>query len=187
MAATNLPKTKSGFNYKYTELAQINEYLEGIGVSYYQYIETVEGIDYMVTVPIIDGKEQPPRRGCKVIDSNPSNKSNPAQAQGSGITYARRYSLLMAFGLATEDDDAQALSGNAPAPARKEEKKDPDEAEYKKARAACIKALTDAGTSIEACARVYKVDSFDNMTIKQLENATKHAPEIAAKDKENQK
>ena len=26
------------------------------------------------------------------------------------MTYARRYSLLMAFGLATEDDDAQSLS-----------------------------------------------------------------------------
>ena len=28
-----------------------------------------------------------------------------AQAQGSALTYARRYSLLMALGWATEDDD----------------------------------------------------------------------------------
>lgn len=32
--------------------------------------------------------------------------NNPAQQMGSAITYARRYSLLMAYGLATEDDDA---------------------------------------------------------------------------------
>ena len=29
------------------------------------------------------------------------------------MTYARRYSLLMAYGLATEDDDAVSLSNNS--------------------------------------------------------------------------
>ena len=103
--------TKNGkYSYKYVDIAQVHEYLEEIGARYYQYIERIDGEDYIYTVPIIDGKELPPRRGCKVVDATLVGTSNPAQQQGSAITYARRYSLLMAFGLATEDDDAQSLS-----------------------------------------------------------------------------
>lgn len=110
MANTNLKKTKQGYGYKYTELAQIHDYLESINSSYYQYVDTVDSVDYIYTVPIIDGKEQPPRRGCRIVNATLSGKTNPAQEQGSAITYARRYSLLMAFGLATEDDDGAALT-----------------------------------------------------------------------------
>ena len=64
-----------------------------------------------MTVKVIDGKESAPLRGCRVVDaSSLVGNSNPAQQLGSALTYARRYSLLMAFGLATEDDDAQSLS-----------------------------------------------------------------------------
>lgn len=109
--ANNITKNKSGYGYKYADLAKTNEYLESIGISYYQYIETDErGIDYIITVPIKDGKELPPRRGCRVAQATLSGKSNPAQEQGSALTYARRYSLWMAFGLATEDDDGAALT-----------------------------------------------------------------------------
>ena len=113
MADTNLAKKANGYNYKYTELAQINEYEESIGGSYYQYIETSEGgVDYIVTVKVDkDGKESKPLRGSRIIDTKTlQGKSNPAQELGSGITYARRYSLLMAYGLATEDNDAANLT-----------------------------------------------------------------------------
>lgn len=110
MAETTVSKNKNGYGYKYTDLAQIHEYLESIGARYYQYIDRIDGDDYIMTVPIVDGKELPARRGVKIVDAVLNGIKNPAQEQGSATTYARRYSLLMAFGLATEDDDAQNLT-----------------------------------------------------------------------------
>lgn len=110
MAGTTVSKNKNGYGYKYTDLAQIHEYLESIGARYYQYIDRIDGDDYIMTVPIVDGKELPARRGVKIVDAVLNGIKNPAQEQGSATTYARRYSLLMAFGLATEDDDAQKLT-----------------------------------------------------------------------------
>ena len=112
MATTNIKKNASGYGYQYTDLAEIHNYLEANNMSYYQFTETVDGVDYIMTVPIINGEEKPARRGCKVAEAKLSGKSNPAQEQGSAITYARRYSLLMAFGLATTDDDAACLTRN---------------------------------------------------------------------------
>lgn len=113
MEKTTLKKNKDGYGYKYTELAEIHKYLEENNMKYYQEIETSElnGCDYIMTYRFIDGKwEDKPKRGCKVVDATLQGVKNPAQEQGSALTYARRYSLLMAFGLATEDDDAQSLS-----------------------------------------------------------------------------
>lgn len=110
MAESNLTKNKAGYGYKYTDLAQIHEYLEKNNMRYYQYVETTDGKDYIMTVPIIDGVEQKPRRGVQIVDAVLNGIKNPAQEQGSATTYARRYSLLMAFGLATEDDDGASLT-----------------------------------------------------------------------------
>jgi len=113
MEKTTLKKNKEGYGYKYTELAEIHKYLEENNMKYYQTIETNElnGCDYIMTYRYIDGKwEEKPKRGCKVVEATLSGKSNPAQEQGSALTYARRYSLLLAFGLATEDDDAESLT-----------------------------------------------------------------------------
>lgn len=113
MKKTTLTKNKEGYGYKYTELAEIHKYLEENGMKYYQTIETNEhnGKDYIMTYRFIDGEwETEAKRGCQVVDATLSGIKNPAQEQGSALTYARRYSLLMAFGLATEDDDAQSLS-----------------------------------------------------------------------------
>ena len=103
-------KNTQGYGYKYTDISEIHKWLEENGIEYYQYIEPIEGNDYIYTVPIIDGEELNPRRGCRVITATLGGKTNPAQEQGSGITYARRYSLLMAFGLATTDDDAACMT-----------------------------------------------------------------------------
>ena len=44
----------------------------------------------------------------------PANR-NDAQAYGSALTYARRYALVTAFGVPTEDDDGNAASKEPPA------------------------------------------------------------------------
>ena len=105
-----LNKNKEGYGYCYTDLAEIHRYLEENNIWYYQYIDRIDNDDYIMTVKVIDGKEQPALRGCRVVNAVLSGKSNPAQEQGSALTYARRYSLLMAFGLATDDDDAESLT-----------------------------------------------------------------------------
>ena len=105
--------TKSGgkYSYQYVDIAQIHEYLEEKNMSYYQYIDRIDGDDYIMTVKInADGEESQPLRGSRVVDATLFGNDNPAQKQGSALTYARRYSLLMAFGLATEDNDANDLN-----------------------------------------------------------------------------
>lgn len=111
MAEKNLKRNKEGYGYKYTDLAQIHEYLEKNNMQYIQKIERIEGDDYIFTKRYIEGKwEEEWLQGCRVVQAILQGKNNPAQEQGSALTYARRYSLLMAFGLATEDDDAQSLN-----------------------------------------------------------------------------
>lgn len=117
MAVSNIKKNARGYGYAYTDLAAIHEQLEAEGKRYYQYIEPIDGEDYIYTVMFEDGNWQPPRRGCKVIETvvvgkDGKAKTNPAQSYGSGLTYARRYSLLMAAGYATTDDDAATLDGS---------------------------------------------------------------------------
>lgn len=173
MANTTLKKNAKGYSYKYTDIAEIHEWLESNGYSYYQYIEPIEGNDYIITVPIIDGKEMPARRGCKVIIGALQGKSNPAQEQGSGITYARRYSLLMAFGLATTDDDAQCLTveektSKANVPSKDEMKAVEKQYIGEDKQNVLKKQCESSGVTPEQVCKVLKVKGFENITEKQF-------------------
>lgn len=105
--------TKNGgsYSYQYIDIAQIHEYLESINAKYIQQIRRICDDDYIMTKRCFDNEwEDEWLQGCRVVQATLVGNSNPAQEQGSAITYARRYSLLMAFGLATEDDDANLLN-----------------------------------------------------------------------------
>lgn len=119
---TTVSKNKTAavgkYSYKYTDLAQIHEEMERQGLRYYQYVEPFchddKVIDYVNTVIMNDvGEELRRVRGCRVVDAN---GQNPTQEHGKAITYARRYSLLMALGWATDDDDAAGNVKTRPAP-----------------------------------------------------------------------
>ena len=108
---STIAKKTEGYGYKYTELADINKYCENNGIRYYQEIETSEinQEDYIITYLIQNG-ETTKHRGCKIVDAVLSGIKNPVQEYGSSLTYCRRYSLFMALGLATEDDDGASLT-----------------------------------------------------------------------------
>jgi hypothetical protein len=84
------------------------------------------------------------------------DKATP-QGQGSAITYARRYSLASILGLITEtDDDGNAASGSRGA------KKDPSEAELKKATWAIAKTgLEKDRPTVAEVAKFFKVKQAD--------------------------
>lgn len=119
--STNVKKKSTAgggkFSYKYTDLATIHEEMERQNITYYQYTDFDEKAqaDYIYTVlKRGENEESKPLRGTKIVEGKTLSGGNTAQEYGSALTYARRYSLLMALGWATEDDDA-ASAGAAPA------------------------------------------------------------------------
>lgn len=152
-------KNSQGYGYKYTDISEIHRWLEENGIEYYQYIEPIDGNDYVYTVPIISGEEMPPRRGCRVVTASLTGKTNPAQEQGSGLTYARRYSLLMAFGLATTDDDAQCMT---------KEKKSEGFPDRKKMIEIAKSHYPEDSDNYKKLMATFKANSIDKLTDDQL-------------------
>lgn len=181
MAENNLTKNRNGYGYKYTDLAQVHNYLEENNMKYYQYIKRIDQDDYIFTRRCIDDKwEEEAIQGCRVVNAILSGKSNPAQEQGSALTYARRYSLLMAFGLATEDDDAESLTKKD-----KETKKidNLDEKVTETEAKAVFAAMTKKGIDvISSLKKKYNISNTKDLTKKQyfsILGAIKNMPDKA--------
>lgn len=98
-------KTKS-YNYRYATLNDVinavDKAIKGTGLSYLQ-VQEVDSRTVTVRTVIVCAGDRLDTGVVQMVSSG-----NP-QAVGSAITYARRYSLSTAFGIAPdEDDDGQA-------------------------------------------------------------------------------
>ncbi|OFI48848.1 hypothetical protein BG261_05520 [Floricoccus tropicus] len=92
-------------------IASINEAISEAQAKIYWYNYPKENV--MMTV--MNGYDQTLEiEGSLIADGLENKRTNKAQALGSALTYARRYSLSMAFGIASEiDDDGEQANGNS--------------------------------------------------------------------------
>ena len=172
-----IKKNAQGYNYTYTDLAAVNDYIESIGESYYQEVETNDsGADYIITVRQ-KGDKQTRIRGCKIIQAVLSGKNNPAQEAGSGITYARRYSLLMAYGLATEDDDGESYT-KAPVAYKKPAVDKTASYDLKMAKEEINESFEANGYKTATQKRVFIKFVLDKETIDNIEDAIEVANKL---------
>lgn len=113
-------KMKSGgeYSYTYADLADIIELFRPLLAEHdlaftQQQLESASGVRVR-TLLLHNSGEWMADDGCRV----PAPDNSP-QGFGSALTYARRYSLLTALGVATEDDDgasaAEASQATTPA------------------------------------------------------------------------
>jgi hypothetical protein len=107
-------KTNPHFKSKYADLASvvdaIKQPLANNNLAYTQVMHDAEFASKVETIILHASGEW---LSCGVL-SVPVVK-NDAQGYGSALTYARRYSLSAAFGVAPEDDDGNAAAKASPA------------------------------------------------------------------------
>ena len=118
-------KDRSGYNYKYADLASvwgvIREPLVSNGLSVLQDAITIpEGVS--VTTRVMHDSGQWIEFGPLVV---PMGKKD-AHSTGSAITYAKRYALCAALGVVTDDDDGAAAQKSAPVALKRCSQKDYD-------------------------------------------------------------
>jgi len=98
--------TNPFFKSKYADLNSIREavipILNSNGISVLQPIVHIEGKNFVKTILLHESGEN-----LESLTEIIYNKINDAQAQGSGISYARRYSLQSFVCVGADDDDGQ--------------------------------------------------------------------------------
>lgn len=148
------------FKSKYADLGAVIEAIRPIaehGIWYRQVLH--EGADGVTVETLYIGHGASISAGTLFM---PADKKN-AQGYGSALTYARRYSLQTAFGLATEDDD-----GNAASAPRKQEAA-PDllsDADW----SLIVNLIEQTDTDSKAVCEGYGVESLKALNTRQAAN-----------------
>ena len=105
------------FKSKYADLASVwgacREPLSKNGLSIWQHITHKGGAAYLVTTILHSSGERLDDDGVPLLLSK-----QDMQSMGSAITYARRYGLMAAVGIAPEDDDGNAASSGHAEPVK---------------------------------------------------------------------
>ena len=104
----------------------------------------------------------------------PASK-NDAQGYGSALTYARRYSLMTAFGVAPEDDDGNAAARTAPPPAARSADAAIDPAQY----ATLTALIRSSGADTKKFLQRYNIRSVDELPAKLYKDASDALTEYA--------
>ena len=100
----------------------------------------------------------------------PADRAN-AQGFGSAQTYARRYGLLSAFGLATEDDDGNAASQAPAKPAQQRQQAKPAEALSDAQWMIISDLIGQTNTDAKAFCTAFKIKSVKELPAAQFDRA----------------
>jgi len=105
------PHFKSSYSTLASVIDAVRPALSGNGLAFVQKLHTAEGGVSVETVLIHESGQE---MSCGILFV-PASKQD-AQGYGSALTYAKRYGLQAALGIASEDDDGNAASKPRPAP-----------------------------------------------------------------------
>lgn len=155
--------TSRGYGYSYASLADFAK--QGVTIPAMKTGIADNGAEY-VFYKAEDGTWQ---QGARVIIPI-SKKMNEAQAYGAGLTYARRYTVALALGIATDDDvnvenHAPRNTTQAP-PKRKNPQKShviTDSTKATSEQIATIKAHYQ-GDKLTKLLEFFKTDTLENVT-----------------------
>jgi hypothetical protein len=151
----NNPHFKSRYADLQSVLDAISEAFQDKGLFVSQNGESIDGKPYLRTL-VFDANGDSIDFGIMPVKTI----KDDAQAFGSGLTYARRYALMSAFGLAPEDDDGQLASIASPV-----------DAVRANVRKLANEAHKDYGYSLEEITATLKGVSSEVMTQEQAYKA----------------
>jgi hypothetical protein len=105
------PHFKSSYSSLASVIDAVRPALSSNGLAFVQKLHTADGGVAVETVLIHESGQE---MSCGILFV-PATKQD-AQGYGSAITYAKRYGLQAALGIASEDDDGQAAVKTSPKP-----------------------------------------------------------------------
>lgn len=166
--------TNPHFRSKYADLsACVEAVIDGLNGAGIALVQRTSQDDTGVTVETVFVHESGEMMECGKLHV-PAAKQDP-QGYGSALTYARRYSLMAACGIAPEDDDGNAATRKQAQPASEPNVKFIEEQLNVMATCATIDELKLAYNGAYACCdgdQVYqtKVIAVKNKRLKELKN-----------------